>query len=310
MKTLKKGEAWRDENGYYHLPEGMKVPSVTKILGAHDDFLWVHLTEIEKLVAELSRKIDDGETHEKWMQACDGAWDLIDVNPIECLRDPKFIAFAGLRYLKRCADRGTACHEFINDYAAGAAGGDLAQRCEEIIFHGGLSCNVDDVYPYAVGLWAFLEEFKPEIITFETVAINRTLGYAGRPDKIMRMSGIEFVADVKTQVNHTAKRSHIAQTAAYSFCETLVVNGEEVPMVRIEDQPLPCAIIYVTPHKSGARIVENPSTYFHELFVPALKSYKANKELPLPSRATWIEHEKDPAKEALSGPQKGAGKKV
>lgn len=57
MKTqFKRGFSWRDETGYYPTPSGGKYPSVTTVLGPHDDFLWVHLKKINSLVDVLSEK--------------------------------------------------------------------------------------------------------------------------------------------------------------------------------------------------------------------------------------------------------------
>jgi len=288
MKTqFKRGFSWRDETGYYPTPTGGKYPSVTTVLGPHDDFLWVHLKKISSLVDVLSEKLTTGETHEVWRQI-EESYELVSENPKVLLRDGKFISNEGFRFLKECSDRGTVLHELVVDYATGAFGDveQVPERLEELIYEKHASCKIDDVVPFGVQLWSWLSAHSPRILWAEAPVYNDTYGYAGTCDGIMLLNNSLLCFDLKTQSSYSAKRTHFAQIAAYSQSEYILhEDGTSEPF---PVPGMPCGVLYCTPEQCGIRFVENAELYFTELFLPSLKSFNAAKALAMPKKqALW-----------------------
>lgn len=287
--TLRKGEAMRDESGFYRLPNGKIYPSVTTILGPLDDFLFVHLTEIRKAVESLKRKLMAGEQELTWH--FDQDWQMVESDPFDCLTSGHYISNAGLRFMKACADRGSLLHELLGDYAAGAALGDPEERVQELIIHRGYSCSLGAVLPYAKSLVSWLAAKRPHIAWSERVVFSDTHQYAGRPDGLMHIPGLhdEYLPfDLKSQAAHKASRAHFAQVSAYSFAE-FILDGDGASSLDIAGRP--CVILYVTPDRAGTRLLENPEYYFHGLFLPQLQAFTASKEGLLPGRAEWVKQQ-------------------
>lgn len=292
MRTqFERGFESRDENGYYTL-QGVKYPSVTTVLGFADDFLWVHLTKIKNLLDEIKTQGIDGEMHERWIEH-DGKFTKSYIHPKDALLDSKYVAYAGLRHLKACADRGTAMHELKADYASGAWPSikQIPDRLEEIIFHQALSCKIEDVIPYGVQLWKYLDKRRPQIVYSEYPAFNISKRYAGRPDCIWVLDGEMMVEDAKSQAEYSCKRIHFAQASAYAHSQMLYSPEGVIKFPRNKNKILPVCVLYVTPDRCGLRILRDHSAYYKELFLPALQAFHANKELPLPEKCVWNEED-------------------
>lgn len=296
MKTqFQKGPTWRDENGYY-LWESRKYPSVTTVLGPHDEFLWVHKWAIQSLVDELSAKVESGESHEWWeFDEIMGEWMKSSVSPDKAIKDGKYISEAGARFMKAAANRGSVCHHLIGAYAEGAEFdlNEIPEWVEGCIFDHRYSCAVDDVKPFAVNLWLWLESNKPTVWHSEVPVFNDTYGYAGTCDGIIYLDGKLWAFDCKTQNSYSAKRSHFAQVAAYARAEYIIADRDmkiTSNMPTWENEALPSAVLYVTPEKCGLRAVSNAQQYFDSFFLPALKAFNAHATLPMPKeQTTWME---------------------
>ena len=117
------------------------------------------------------------------------------------------------------------------------------------------------------------------------IVYNDTYGYAGDPDNLIQMTPDDtpMVLDLKS--NDATKRSYFAQVQAYSNAEYVIDDaGERKPMPRLDGEPLPCALLHVTPERAGLRIVEGD--WFNQLFLPSLEVWQANNEIPMPKEKT------------------------
>lgn len=281
----------RDDTRHYNYG-GRCYPSVTAVLGQMSDFLWVHRNAITRLVDELAEKCDTGEMHERWMPIEDEGvtvWEKVECDPRECLRDGAYIANEGLRYLKRAADRGSAIHDLLADYAEGLRL--EPEECGEYIAENirahHRKCEPDEVAPYAASLVRWLEIHRPIVWFSEMPVFNDQHGYAGTCDLVLWLGDQPYLVDLKTSCSF--RRSWAAQVAAYAYADFGVVDRThrlEVEMPRLNGQPLRGGVLMVEPHRAGLRTFD-VRPYFEGLFIPALVAWKANAAMPLPERNEW-----------------------
>ena len=275
--TWKRGVDLRDETGTYNY-SGRSYPSVTTVLGPHDDFLWVHLAAIKKEVDRLHECAKTGELVEVWTER-EGAFEREDKNPLDLLQDGDYVSKAGLRFLKSRADRGSTIHDILEDLACKAVPDeeDLQERIEEHVYGKKRSCTVEECLPYAKALLRWWQEHAPEIILSEGSIFNDEHEYAGRLDCILYYDSQLWCVDLKTSQNF--RRPWMAQIAAYSKAEFSVCSepGSDVSVEWPIMENLPCAILQVQEDRAIWRPVDNVEGRFNNFFIPALKAWKANK---------------------------------
>lgn len=278
----------RDDTNHYNYG-GRRYPSVTSVLGQLSDFMWVHRSAIANLVNELAAKLDDGEIHERWTLVEGEGYLKCPCDPRECLRDGEYIANEGLRYVKRAADRGSALHDLLADYASGLrlSTDDCAEYIGQNIITHGRSCDAEEVAPYAVSLVRWLESVRPDIWYSEMPVFCDNYEYAGTCDLVLWIGDTPYLVDLKSSTSF--RRSWAAQVAAYAHAGFGVVDREhriEVEMPRVEGRPLMGGVLMVSPDRAGLRTFAT-EPYFRKLFIPALQAWRANATMALPERNEW-----------------------
>lgn len=292
-------EITQDDQRHY-LYNGRRYPSVTTVLGpVTGDFLFMHLAEIEKLVSRLWEEGRTGSKHLRWQECVDEqtgeiVYRMLECDPREAMADGAYVSKAGLRYLKACADRGSTCHDVLAGYASGEfAHADLrdietwvGNRIEEEK----RSCTAEEAVPYALSLWRWLDKYRPQIWYSEAPVFNDTHEYAGTADMVMLLGDSLYLVDLKT--NDSFKRAWMGQVAAYAHADFAVVDRScaiEVPMPRLGDKPLNCAVLMATKDRAGMRAFD-PVEPFQKLFLPALNAWRGNAGtvgVSLPPQAVW-----------------------
>lgn len=88
---------------------------------------------------------------------------------------------------------------------------------------------------YLDAVRAFFDQYQPELVAAEVVAINRTLngvGYGGTGDAIIRIDGKTYWPDWKSrgeESNHGAYPEEAAQVGAYAMADYIIVELEDGP---------------------------------------------------------------------------------
>jgi hypothetical protein len=91
----------------------------------------------------------------------------------------------------------------------------------------------ENAKPYLVGFEKFVTDFGPRYLYTETAVFNRTFGYAGTLDSIVRIGRTAWVLDTKT--GNRIYPDTALQLAAYARCEFIGrEGGEEVAMPPIK----------------------------------------------------------------------------
>lgn len=294
-----RGADLRDDKMHYNWA-GRSFPSVTSILGpVTGDFLFVHRAAISKLVCQLAEEGRAKAMHERWTECVvaetgEVVYQMMPCSPSECLTDGEYIANAGMRYMKACAERGTTIHDLLGMYAQGAlqhaSAGDIVALTGNIIEEEGRCCKPEDVAPYALSLWRWLCKYQPRVWFSEFPCFSDEHGYAGTADAVMLLGDDLYLVDLKT--SDSFRRGWMAQVAAYAHAEFVVVDRTcaiEAPMPRLGDKPLPCAVLMVTEERAGMRAFD-PVPAFREMFLPALSAWRANSGkvgITLPPQAVW-----------------------
>jgi hypothetical protein len=136
--------------------------------------------------------------------------------------------------LNRAADRGSSIHHVIEAAAAG----------QEI-----MGALVPDAEPYLPAVRAMLDELRPDFLFSEVVSINRTVGYGGTFDAVIRIGDAAYLVDWKTRKpgKHGAYAEEGAQLAAYACADYWIVQqGDQA--VRIPPAPLDgLLVVSITP---------------------------------------------------------------
>jgi hypothetical protein len=107
---------------------------------------------------------------------------------------------------------------------------------------------------------------------------------------VMLLGDDLYLSDLKTS-DHFC-RGWMAQVAAYAHTQFAVVDRScaiEVPMPRLGDKALRCAVLMATPEKAGMRAFD-PVEPFQKVFLPALNAWRGNAGtvgISLPPQAVW-----------------------
>lgn len=126
------------------------------------------------------------------------------------------------------ADRGTRIHHVAEQHVLSG----------EVIGHH------EDIADQVNQFLAFRKQFRPEFDASEMTVINRTFGYAGTLDAILRLGwcppkyadlvGETCVGDVKS--GKSCYREYALQLAPYKFAEAVMLpDGRELPMPQTSD---------------------------------------------------------------------------
>jgi hypothetical protein len=103
----------------------------------------------------------------------------------------------------------------------------------------------DTAQEYVNGFFKFVNDFKPKFLFTEQAVYNRTHGYAGTLDAIIRIGRTNYVLDTKT--GNRIYPEVALQLVAYKNAEFIGrVGGEEIPL---------------PPIKKGAVLHLGPNTY-------------------------------------------------
>jgi hypothetical protein len=156
-----------------------------------------------------------------------------NLDAIVALRDDPdaaiaLICGAGRRTLNAAGNRGTGVHTVLETLAGGVDPDTLLVGSE--------------VAPFVPACAAFLNDWHPEWIATEFVAINRTLGFGGTGDAILALTppwGGRYacVTDWKSRGGqHGCYEEEVAQIGGYTLAEYIIVEGPDSRPVRM---PLP-----------------------------------------------------------------------
>lgn len=112
----------------------------------------------------------------------------------------------------RASGRGTSIHEMMEGLAAGQPPGMVAAEAQ----------------PYVPACQQFLDQHQPEWLLSEVVTINRTVGYGGTFDAVLRIDGKVYLVDWKTRKagKHGAYPEEGWQLAAYANAEYMIVERD------------------------------------------------------------------------------------
>ncbi len=292
-----KGTEHRDDaTGIYTFPHpAIASPtrehfvSVTTVLDSvcGSELVYVHNWYVAKAASDLLALSREGRKAIRWEEHPDPqtgelTWEQSEVDPILLLQDTHYLKNEGFRMMKKAADRGSTAHDLLEMYGLGMplpeGEAELSEWAEMIIFGSKRSCSVDEVVPYLVSLSDWLQAEQPEVLLCEAPVFNRSFGYAGTLDMVMKWRGRTWTADLKT--SKSTRKSHAMQIAAYRNAEFYAVKGTateaEIPA---SDGTL---ILLCQPGGVTPREWENPEGAF-EAFVHALMPwYFANSsELPV-----------------------------
>lgn len=133
-------------------------------------------------------------------------------------------------YRNTSANKGTSIHAVIDAYADG-------REYKE---------QTPEAQTYVNGFFKFVEDFKPTFLCTEQSVFNRTHGYAGTLDGIMRIGRTNYIFDTKT--GNRIYPEVALQLAAYRNAEFIGRQGTG------EELPLP-------PIRKGAVLHLGPNTY-------------------------------------------------
>lgn len=287
----------KDSSRKYALPPG-EFPSVTQVLDSSNDFLWVHLRKIEEEVNLLSELAAKGQDAEVWTQDEDGKWVIGTALAYQVLRDGSHVSKAGLRYMKRAADRGTGLHFLFEAWAQGIRPciSEAKELSEWITYEHGLSCDVLELQSYLEPAIAWLDQENPEFQYPELVVFDTQKVYAGRTDsRLMRMKGVDYIADIKS--SDSFSRRWAAQLAAYRACPYGYILSRDGSMKLLEIEQrwreVPGCIIMCVPGKCGHRVISaEEMDYYRDAFYAQLEAYTRLHEGAMPKeKARWVKYE-------------------
>ena len=197
----------------------------TETLPGMDRFVCPSVTTILDCVQ------DSGKGLFIWWAECAVRAALVHGNPDRGLEEEiKTHKVAGFGKLNEASERGTAVHEAATRLLLGQPDG--------------LSPVYDaNAIPYLTALQAFLVDHRPEAVAVECPVFNRTYGFAGRFDAIVRMPsmpGKTVLLDWKSRAKRCdgARAKEAPQMAAYARGEYLIAGtGDDyrrVPMPKVD----------------------------------------------------------------------------
>lgn len=245
--------------GKEYFDDGQKVPSVTTILGSG-----------------YPPKLDGAAAREVADYALDH-WDELTAEGISKRHDA--LRWAASRKWRAAAVRGTRIHGYAQQVVAG---GDIAPDPE---FRAALEQIVQ-----------FIDAWGIQPVIVERPVLNRTYGYAGRPDLLATVdahAGELWLFDFKT--GKDVYDSAALQLAAYRHAEVYLDDQEQ-------ERPWPaaditrCAVVHVTP--DGIRVLPacagaRELTIFRHTAVVAryrdetYSAWKDNRPWPIGKSLDW-----------------------
>lgn len=237
---------WGDR-AYFIPLDGISLPSVTSILSGLDDSFILHkwiakvcveaaVADIEKLQRDLAR--DRDET---------------------------------IRQLKLAAER--------ERDLAGARGSRIHKAAENLILGTGIKPRLQPGdLPYWESFLAWWREHGQHLkwLSSETTIVNRTFGYAGTLDAVVRWAGATGVMDFKT--GRTIRSLWELQIAAYSYGETILLpDGRELAF----NAPRGGWVLHIRPENEGGTLAipmkADRATF--DAFCSALDLYKYRRRV-------------------------------
>jgi hypothetical protein len=287
--SLEWGNEDRDEPRLYDIP-GHKTPlvSVTTVLRVYGDFLWANIVETRKHVEHLAMAHQQKKHVEHWMQDESG-WQKSLVPAHVALLDAKSVSQAGLRMLKRSAEKGSLRHHMMEDWSDGVSIHEHEVRewaLEKAQDHS-YGVDVDEAVPSLVQLNRWLWRWKPKIVMSEARCYHYKLKYAGTFDAVVEIDHPLFKGGMIDLKPDRFERRYVAQLAAYSHATHLYTDdGKKMRM----PAGLGAAVLMVGDERAGLRPIEPKmlAVYFEKMFRPALECWRAAKlELPAKGKEVW-----------------------
>lgn len=272
----------RSKRRYYHLGEGMDFTGVTAITGGEPPaYAWASwiATEAGRLFALHNAGMDDVKFESVW----DGnhlEWVASPVSPGERLVDG-YLEGHGTRMSQRAADRGTVTELLLTDWQK--FGYIAEEDVEDWLKHKlyefrpdgkAWQCHFDEVYPYCLGLRAFLEEHNVEIKATSVLVLHDKLKYATVVDLWAVIDGTLYSLNLKT--SSATRRDHAEQVSAEFYATHYVPTGavEAVPYEKVRKAMVP-GILIVDGGKATLRKLNDPS-YWFESFKAAHARWERN----------------------------------
>ncbi|MCG7427302.1 hypothetical protein M3A96_03125 [Helcobacillus massiliensis] len=170
----------------------------------------------------------------------------------------KKIAAAAEEYTQTAADFGTYVHalcemwERSGERPSRTDMSDLATQLRGngvLVLERNLGALLDRADVRLDGFGRFLEEFQPEFVEIEQTVLNRTVGYAGTTDAIVKIGGSVLSADIKT--SKRVRGDYALQGVAVVRAENLLDNDGT-----IRDMPeLTGAFVIHLPEAGGYQVV-------------------------------------------------------
>lgn len=241
MTIHRRDDRWGTGKEYLIPSTGEALPSVTSVLSG----------------------IDDGPILHKWIAKVCVEYAVSDLDQLRTRlaadRD------ATIRDMKQAADRARD--------EAGDRGTRIHKAAEQLV----LGTNIkpvlrpDDLpYWYSFLRW-YHEHAHMKWLSSETTIINRTFGYAGTLDAVIRLGGVTGIVDIKT--GRTVRPTWALQQAAYAHGETILLrDGRELPFT-----PLTTGwVLWVRPEAEGGTLLVNVPVDANafEAFLAAMDLYR------------------------------------
>lgn len=255
--------------GIYRLPAGVNPPvpteydefvSVTHCLDLVTDLVWPHCWFIADFVHDLADSARTKKLVPVWIEDPErpGKGKQIEVNAARILLNDidsetggknfgkHWIKLAGMREMRRRANRGTVIHKAVEDYILRdlrvIKGGPVETRdyVGTLIEEGDFALTADYCLESVKSALMWLDAFLIEPIWCEAPIFNFTYGFAGTGDLGAKLRfdddhssiwGIDFKGSASGP-----KPQHRKQAAAYGCGEFILIQGTNVwvPMPKID----------------------------------------------------------------------------
>lgn len=237
----------------YRLEPGGKLiyPSITTVAGmrAKDSLQEWYARMAGQRALDMFAYLDrnPGRAHEEIRRVARDRWGT-----------QKKIAAAAADYTQSAADFGTFVHALCEDWSRCGerpSRVDMGERATELRGAGmfaretNLAALLDRADVRLDGYAGFLDEFQPEFLEIEQTVVNRTVGYAGTTDAIVKIGNTVLSGDIKT-----SKRVR----GDYALQGVAVVNAENLldDDGTIREMPeLTGAFVIHLPEAGGYRVV-------------------------------------------------------
>jgi len=246
------------------------------------DLAYVHSYRVADRVAGLVQlaKTKQKAIVKEYTIADDGVpeWVPVEKDPVELLADTKWLKHEPLRQSAIDMERGTTVHEVVPlwwDHHMGIRRldeGDLFNWVENQIADEQRRCDPNDVYPYCLSLWRWLERYAPAIMACDCPVFHDALGYAGTIDVIWVLDSRVWLVDLKS--SKATAIDHACQIAAYRHAQ-FAGNRDTQKRTRMPKVD-GTAILLVQPGKCTYREWDDTRSHF-EVFKHILCVYKAMK---------------------------------